>query len=517
LLKLQKQLIDAQIENIQNENDRRIAEIENGFSEQVQKLNENYDKLIQETAEREKEYARLFGETSKELKALRQKNLEDTAKVAELTNETVLQLEQKKNADIAQAQKEFNDSEAQKQIEFLQKQREIREKALADTLQRIGNAEQLALLQREEQTAKTLSNITDLEQRAAIERVQQEQDLATRLNSIRQKLQAVAEAQDLQKLNIAVGIEVPQDEIDATILQAQQLKTELAKLELEQTEFVQQQAQARAEARNTEFQKIGGYASQTLDLIGGFEDAFSEREQKRLDERREQQEEGLAELEAQLEDATGLQKRFLLEQKREQEKQLKDLDKQKADLEKQSAKRKKATDIIQATINTALSVSAALATPPAPNLIAAGFAGALGAAQVALIAAQPLADGGIVGLNVRGRKIPQLPNGDNQLTTLRVGEVVLNERQQAALGGAATFAAIGVPGFASGGLVTPFISAAPNVSPILGSNSALAAAIERQAQALETRISNISVSLDTDKLREHQTTQNNISKNATIF
>jgi hypothetical protein len=33
------------------------------------------------------------------------------------------------------------------------------------------------------------------------------------------------------------------------------------------------------------------------------------------------------------------------------------------------------------------------------------------------------------------------------------GEVILNQGQQAALGGASTFRAIGVPGFADGGLV----------------------------------------------------------------
>lgn len=42
-------------------------------------------------------------------------------------------------------------------------------------------------------------------------------------------------------------------------------------------------------------------------------------------------------------------------------------------------------------------------------------------------------------------------NGDNLLATVKTGEVILNERQQAALGGSRTFRAIGVPGFADGG------------------------------------------------------------------
>ena len=45
-------------------------------------------------------------------------------------------------------------------------------------------------------------------------------------------------------------------------------------------------------------------------------------------------------------------------------------------------------------------------------------------------------------------------NGDNLLATVKTGEVILNERQQAMLGGSRTFARLGVPGFAGGGLVS---------------------------------------------------------------
>ncbi len=44
-------------------------------------------------------------------------------------------------------------------------------------------------------------------------------------------------------------------------------------------------------------------------------------------------------------------------------------------------------------------------------------------------------------------------NGDNRIITAKTGEVILNQRQQSALGGSATFARIGVPGFATGGVI----------------------------------------------------------------
>ena len=103
----------------------------------------------------------------------------------------------------------------------------------------------------------------------------------------------------------------------------------------------------------------------------------------------------------------------------------------------------------------------ALAAPPGPpfTIPSAAAAGIAGATQTAVIAAQPLAEGGLVGSSVTGERIRPLRNGDNVLTTLRTGEVVLNTRQQSLLGGSSTFRRIGVPGFQSGGVVGSPINA----------------------------------------------------------
>lgn len=58
-------------------------------------------------------------------------------------------------------------------------------------------------------------------------------------------------------------------------------------------------------------------------------------------------------------------------------------------------------------------------------------------------------------------------NGDNRLITAKDGEVILNEDQQNALGGASIFKMLGVPGFATGGVVgTPASSLATVQSTI---------------------------------------------------
>lgn len=84
---------------------------------------------------------------------------------------------------------------------------------------------------------------------------------------------------------------------------------------------------------------------------------------------------------------------------------------------------------------------------PGYPIVQAGLAAAFSAKQAAKIAG--FDTGGLVG---NGFEISR-SNGDNRLVTVKTGEVILNENQQALLGGASTFSAIGVPGFAGGGVV----------------------------------------------------------------
>lgn len=88
-----------------------------------------------------------------------------------------------------------------------------------------------------------------------------------------------------------------------------------------------------------------------------------------------------------------------------------------------------------------------------PIFYASQIASVLGAAAKAK-QVLGFAEGGLSGTRVNeSHGIPiTRSNGDNILATIRTGEVILNERQQAALGGANTFRRIGVPGFASGGI-----------------------------------------------------------------
>lgn len=109
----------------------------------------------------------------------------------------------------------------------------------------------------------------------------------------------------------------------------------------------------------------------------------------------------------------------------------------------------KALATVQALIDTYAGANAQMKLPFPYNIIAATTTIATGLVNVAKI--QGFANGGLV---KSGFGLPiQRSNGDNVLATVKTGEVILNQRQQSALGGSRTFSAIGVPGFAEGGVV----------------------------------------------------------------
>lgn len=131
--------------------------------------------------------------------------------------------------------------------------------------------------------------------------------------------------------------------------------------------------------------------------------------------------------------------------------------KEKVIKEKQFESGKKLA-LINVTIKTAEAVMAALTVPPPAGTLLAAAALITGGLQAGVIASQAMpafAEGGLTGKRITSTDGVGISrsNGDNLLATVRTGEVILNESQQAALGGDNTFRSIGVAGFASGGKV----------------------------------------------------------------
>ena len=184
----------------------------------------------------------------------------------------------------------------------------------------------------------------------------------------------------------------------------------------------------------------------------------------------------------------------------------------------QNAKEEKRIALIQAIIQGALGVSRALASSSPPvNFINAAAVGIATAAQIATITAQPLAEGGVVtGQRVNQKQnIPTRSNGDNVLAYVKRGEVVLNQRQQALLGGSPTFRKLGIKGFADGGLVPP-ISAPATITNATKGVDNLIAVLDAKTDAINSRIDRLQAYVVSDDIARDLAEGNKLKVNATL-
>jgi len=103
-------------------------------------------------------------------------------------------------------------------------------------------------------------------------------------------------------------------------------------------------------------------------------------------------------------------------------KELERIDKEAAKKEKEVKEKEKAMAIVMAIINTAVAVTKAMDKGPPVGFIMAALTAAAGAAQIALIASQSFAQGGIV----EGSST----SGDNTLVRANAGEAIMTRAQQ---------------------------------------------------------------------------------------
>lgn len=156
---------------------------------------------------------------------------------------------------------------------------------------------------------------------------------------------------------------------------------------------------------------------------------------------------------------------------------------------KKQSEEAKALATVQALVDTYAGANAQAKLPVPFNFIAMAATIAAGLVNVAKI--QGFANGGLIKM---GAGLPiQRSNGDNILATVKTGEVILNQRQQSALGGSRTFSAIGVPGFADGGVVG-FPSSAIDSSTNIGFD----------LSRLESFISNLKVQVAVTDINDGQ-------------
>jgi hypothetical protein len=238
-----------------------------------------------------------------------------------------------------------------------------------------------------------------------------------------------------------------------------------------------------------------------------------------LNEEIRKTEENIALLEGKAERANGLKKKRLQKEIEAEKALLIEKNKQAEALQLKGAKEEKKIAIIQSIIQGALAVQRALSFPPGPpaTIPSAIGTGVLSAIQTATIIAQPLAQGGVVtGERVNQKQnIPTRSNGDNVLAYVKRGEVVLNQRQQAMLGGSPTFRKIGIKGFAEGGIVPP-ISAPMSITEASSDMKNILAMLDSKTDAINSRIDRLQAYVISDDIARDLAEGNKLRINATL-
>jgi hypothetical protein len=476
---LRARYIDEQIKNIKDDQERQVKEIKIGAERQLLALDEQL-KALQETNKARaeegnkqlQEAVKLYGKGSKEVakireenaKAIEQAGAEEKLVAAEIANIKV-EVTKKANSDIDKSNSDTVQAGLEKAKQAAEDLRQFRNDILQEEQGFIENTFEMRELKNREMLARMLAQETDAKKKEELIRLAGEQEIVDKIAMARNQLMSLDDAQQQLEVNGQKRVDVTQEEYDAILLAKQKLNTEIAELEGEQTEDVKKNAEERLKANVDTFNKIAGYFKQGLDLLADVLSALNEQQQAQIDADIERSEERQTSLQEEIENSTGLRRRFFEERLRSEIAAQQQLEKAKEEIAKRGAKQQKAIAIIQSIINTALAITSALATPPAPNVVAATIAGIVGAAQTAIIAAQPLARGGVVGklsgdiVQFAGGgkvtssgNIKPLSNGDNVLATLKTGEIVLNKEQQSRIGYNSLKAAR-IPNFATGGVV----------------------------------------------------------------
>jgi hypothetical protein len=254
--------------------------------------------------------------------------------------------------------------------------------------------------------------------------------------------------------------------------------------------------------------------------ISQFTEIANEAETERLDTAIESRQESIANLNAELANATGLQKKFLEQQVENEKKALIEEEKAREEAERKRVKQAQALALVQAIINGAIAITRAFSDlgPIGGAIAAIGVAAAL-AAQIATISSQKFADGGVISGPSHANGGVPVSVGGRGMVEAEGGEAIINRRSTSMfkpLLSAINQAGGGVK-FQDGGILSSPISA-PIVSssPLSSDLTQVLTVIDRKTDAIDNRITNLTVTQDLNNLQDIQDNDNDLNVLTTL-
>jgi hypothetical protein len=246
----------------------------------------------------------------------------------------------------------------------------------------------------------------------------------------------------------------------------------------------------------------------------------NEAENARFDDAIERRQASISKLNEDLQNATGLQKKFLERQVAQEEKALEEETANKEKARKEQAKTQQAIAITQAVIAAALGIANAFALPPPASFVAAAATAVATAAQIAVISSQKFAKGGFTGQGTTrdetGHKVAGIVHDNEYVVPKSIlqtskGSTLVSELESMRIGK--------IPKFATGGFTSPIMTAPVLANNQSDSNNKLDTFIDAaysMADATNRRIDRLQVVQDLNNLNDIQQNALTLKQQTTI-
>jgi hypothetical protein len=477
---LNKQLISIGTSLIKDEFERRREEVKNQYKNESDTRKDAFQALQDNVRKQQEEFAKLNKNDAKAVQAQKEESEKKLAQIKAQYDAIEIASEQKKAEEIVAINKDESEkvqadkiAAAEKEIELYRKRNQLRNESLdldAENERLSTEIINKGILDKDGVRKKGYKSERKLAREAAAEQAAADKkEFINRQEATRRELEQLNEEEtQLRRLGIEQSSEQEQERAN----KRKALNNQLLSAE---SEFLDKSAAARAKAGKDEeenWKKVVGvvanYTKEALSIFEEFQNIRSARALKRIEREEKANNESIAKLTEQQAGASALQQQYIQQRIDFETKANEELARKREQIEKAQARRTRTTKAIESGVNTAVAITASL-----PNIPLAIAVGILGAIQTAFILAQPLASGGVVGKGnykkIGSGVVNETPNaptsekGDNILTYIQNGEVVLNKEQQARIG-MDTLAAAGVPGikpkygYADGGVVVPSFS-----------------------------------------------------------
>jgi hypothetical protein len=528
-------------------NDEELKKIKERLQEIEKETKENYRKIIFNTEQLTDAYNKGFDETKEAQRKFKEEN-EAAAEAAERA--------EKRAAAIEELKKKRADAEKKRAADGLKLIEELEKKSIArlSLITNLANELQALEIQAiKDSTEKEISEENfSFEQRKAA-RKKGFDDLVNETIKEEARLQALfgfgseqlieftkkseAEILEVQKaynrlaeederqhqqkiLNIkksAAALEIQEEkeifeEQEKELTEGEKrISAALEKVRAERKEKEEAEAQEKKERTQATTSAVIDAVNTTIQAIADISALAFAAENERFEQAIENRKNNISKLNEDLQTATGLQKKFLLQQVAQEEEALKKETENREKARKKQAETQKAIAITQAIIAAALGIANAFTLPPPASFIAAAATAVATGVQIATIASQKFAEGGILSGPSHSKGGIKTAFGE-----LEGGEAVINKRSTKLFKPilSAINKAGGGRSFAAGGILGAPISAPLSISSGSSVNENFNKFLQQQQEttaAINNRIDKIQVVQDLNNLQDIQDNDNTLN------